>query len=189
MLLTDKEIRALVENGMLVQDMIDSNVQIQQCGVDLTVARVFTLEGEGVLDFSNKKRRLPNYREVPHGNDGEEDFWLLHTGVYHIAFNEKIVLPKDVAGFIFPRSSALVCGIVEHTAVWDPGYEGRAFFHAEVSRPVKLYKNARLGQMVFLRLSGEASAYSGIYKGEDILKFARRGNDKENQDTEETPSD
>jgi len=171
MLLADKEIRALVEKGLLVQDMIDAKSQIQQCGVDLTVANVFTLEGEGVLDFDNTKRQIPKYKEVPVSSD----HWMLQPGVYHIAFNEKIVLPKNIAGLMFPRSSALACGIVEHTAVWDPGYEGRSFFHAEVSRPVKIFRNARLGQMIFMRLSEDSSGYSGIYKGEDLVKFAKRG--------------
>ena len=171
MLLTDKEIRSHVAKGMLVQDMIDPKIQIQQCGVDLTVSKVFTLEGEGVLDFTNEKRKIPEYKEVnPSGS-----FWTLKPGVYHIAFNERIVLPNNIAALLMPRSSALVCGIVQHTALWDPGYEGSSFFHAEVSRPVKLYKNARIGQMIFIKLTGEASGYKGIYRGEDLKKFARRG--------------
>ena len=171
MLLTDKEIRSHVAKGLLVQDMINPKIQIQQCGVDITVSKVFTLEGEGVLDFTNEKRKLPEYKDVKLSGD----FWTLKPGVYHIAFNERIVLPKNIAALLMPRSSALVCGIVQHTALWDPGYEGSSFFHAEVSRPVKLYKNARIGQMVFIKLTGEASSYKGIYKGEDLKKFARRG--------------
>ena len=176
MLLTDSEIRSMVEKGLLVQGMLDPEVQIQQCGVDLTVAKVFSFSGDGVLDFDNKKRKLPDYAEVKPQADGAEVFWLLEKGVYHIAFNERIALPKNIAGLLMPRSSALTCGIVQHTAVWDPGYEGRSFFHAEVSRPVKIFRNARLGQMIFLRLSQESSGYKGAYKGEDILRFARRGN-------------
>ncbi len=171
MLLTDKEIRSYVNRGLLVRDMINQDVQIQQAGVDLTVAKVFSLEGEGALDFSNEKRKLPRYEEIPI----ELDHWFLEPGTYHVAFNEKIILPKDIAALLMPRSSALVCGIVQHTALWDPGYEGRSFFHVEVSRPVKIYKNARLGQMIFIKLGGETTAYSGAYKGEDLLKFARRG--------------
>jgi len=171
MLLTDKEIRSLIAKGILVQDMIDTKVQIQQCGVDLSVSKVYILEGEGVLDFTNEKRKLPNYNEIkPTG-----EFWLLKPGVYHIAFNEKIILPRNIAGMLLPRSSALVCGIVQHTALWDPGYEGRSFFHAEVSRPVKLYKNARIGQMIFFKLDSNTGGYKGIYKGEDLKKFAKRG--------------
>ncbi len=176
-MLTDKDIRSYVSKGLLVKDMIDPEKQIQQCGIDLTAAKVFTMEGEGVLDFSNEKRKLPKYVEIPI----QGDHWNLKPGVYHISMNETIILPKNIAALILPRSSALVCGIVEHTAVWDPGYEGRSFFHAEVSRPVRIYRNAKLGQMVFFRLDNETSGYAGQYKGEDLLKFARRGNDTEAQ--------
>jgi dUTP pyrophosphatase len=138
MLLSDREIKDYVSQGKLVQDMIDEKVQIQQAGVDLTAAKVFALEGEGIRDFTNEKRQLPRYEEI----HPEGDSWL---------------------------------GIVEHTALWDPGYEGRSFLHVEVSRTVRIYKNARLAQMIFIRLAGEATPYSGVYKGEDILKFAKRG--------------
>jgi dUTP pyrophosphatase len=175
MLLSDNEIRALLERGQLVQDMVDPKIQVQQCGVDLTVAKVFSFAGEGVLDFDNKKRKIPEYMEIKPKKEKGEEFWVLEKGVYHIAFNEKIILPKNIAGLLMPRSSALTCGIVQHTAVWDPGYSGRSFFHAEVFRPVKIYKNARLGQMIFIRLSSEASPYTGTYHGEDILKFSKRG--------------
>lgn len=171
MLLTDKEIKDYVNRGLLVRDMIDPHVQIQQAGVDLTVANIFTLEGEGVLDFSNEKRKIPKYAELMI----EGDHWNLKPGTYHVAMNEKIVLPKNIAGLLMPRSSALVCGIVQHTALWDPGFEGRSFFHVEVSRNVKIYKNARLGQMIFIKLDGEASGYQGVYQGEDLKKFAKRG--------------
>lgn len=171
MLLSDAEIKDHISRGLLVKDMIDPSVQIQQCGVDLTVAKVFALEGEGALDFSNEKRKLPEYVEV----HAEGDFWQLSPGTYHIAFNETIVLPKNIAGLLLPRSSALVCGIVQHSALWDPGYEGRSFFHVEVSKQVRIYKNARLGQMIFFRLEGEAAGYSGVYNKEDLLKHSKRG--------------
>lgn len=171
MLLTAEEIRKLIGEGNLVQNMVDPEIQVQQSGVDLTVANVFTLEGEGILDFTNEKRKLPEYREVPK----KEDYWSLEPGVYHIAFNEKIILPRDVAAILMPRSSALVCGAVQHSALWDPGYEGRSFFHIEISRPVKIYKNARMGQMIFLQLHKETEAYTGMFKGEDILEKKKRG--------------
>lgn len=170
MLLSDSEIKELVSKGFLVKDMIDPNVQIQQCGIDLTVAKIFTMNGEGALDFSNEKRKLPEYVEL----QAEGDCWHLKPGTYHIAFNETIVLPKDIAGLALPRSSALVCGIVEHSALWDPGYEGRSFLHVEVSRPVTIFRNARVAQMIFFRLGSEASEYKGIYNKEDLLKFGKR---------------
>lgn len=170
MLLSSSEIKEMISQGLLVQDMIDPAVQIQQAGVDLSAAKVFRLEGEGALDFSNEKRKLPKYVEMPW--DAEEKI-RLEPGLYHIAFNEMIILPTGIAALLVPRSSALVCGIVQHSALWDPGYKGRSFFHAEVSKPVTLYKNARLGQIVFWRVGKGASTYEGRYHNEDILNKTR----------------
>ena len=151
-----------------MQDMIDPEIQIQQSGVDLSAAKVFKLEGEGVLDFTNEKRSLPKYVEIPWN-----DTIRLEPGTYHIAMNEKIILPTGIAGLLVPRSSALICGIVQHSALWDPGYEGRGFFHVEVSKPVTLHKNARFAQMLFYRVGKGADAYKGDYQGEDILNKTR----------------
>jgi len=175
MLLTKKEIEEMVKKGFLVQSMISPRVQIQQCGIDLTVAKVFSFNGEGCLDFSNEKRKLPEYVEIEPKHENGEEFWILEPGNYHMAMNEIINLPKDVAGLLLPRSSALVCGAELHSALWDPGYNGRSFFHVTVTRRVKIYKNARLGQMIFFKLEEETEAYNGIYKGEDILRNLKRG--------------
>ncbi len=169
MLLSSKEIREMVDKGLLVQDMIDPNIQIQQAGVDLSAAKVFKLEGEGVLDFTNEKRKLPKHVEMPWDND----IIRLEPGVYHIAFNEKIILPNNIAALLVPRSSALVCGIAQHSALWDPGYEGRSFFHVEASKPITLHKNARLAQMIFWHVGEGADSYEGKYHKEDILNKTR----------------
>ena len=65
MLLIQKELLENIEKGLLVQDLVDTEKQVQHCGVDLTVGKIFTLEGKGVLDFSNEKRKLPEYKELP----------------------------------------------------------------------------------------------------------------------------
>ena len=172
MLLTKKEILGLIEDGKLVQNLKDKEVQVQQCGVDLTASKLFTLKGKGRLDFSNRDRLIPEYKEV----EFENDEWDIKPGVYHVAMNEKIVLPENIAGLLLPRSSALSCGLEVHSALWDPGYEGRSFIHVNVSRELKLFENARIAQMVFYKLTGKTEAYKGIYKNEDITTHGERGN-------------
>ncbi len=170
MLLSRFEIEKLISRSLLVENLIDKKVQLQQCGVDLTVGKIFSLKGRGSLDFTNEKRRLPDYAEIK----PKRGAWLLKKGTYHAAMNEKIILPNNIAGLLLPRSSALSCGIEVHTAVWDPGYVGRSFMHLSVSRTVELHKNARVAQMIFFDVSGNAE-YNGTYKGEDLLKKSRRG--------------
>ncbi len=170
MLLTCNEIKEYIQQGLLVQHYIDLDTQLQPCGFDVTVAKVFSFKGLGTLDFTNEKRVLPEYVEIKPTNNT----WILEPGVYHFAMNERIVLPKNIAGLLLPRSSALCCGLEVHSALWDPGYEGRSFMHVNVTRKVKLHLNARVAQMIFIKLEGEAE-YKGRYKFEDLLKFAKRG--------------
>lgn len=171
MLLTSEEIKDCISRGLLVQNLVNKEVQVQQCGVDLSVGKIFSLRGRGVLDFTNAKRKLPEYAEITPDNGA----WNLKPGIYHASMNETIKLPKDIAGLLLPRSSALSCGLEVHTAVWDPGYEGRSFIHVSLSREIELHANARIAQMIFLRLGRETKGYEGVYKNEDILKHASRG--------------
>jgi dUTP pyrophosphatase len=171
-MLTEHELKNYIKKGLLVKNLIDQEKQVQQCGVDLSVGKMFTLEGKGVIDFSNEKRKLPEYAEI-YPKDG---VWHLEPGLYHASMNETIVLPKDVAGLLLPRSSALTCGIEVHTAVWDPGYEGRSFIHVSLSKEIEMHKNARIAQMIFFKLEKETKGYKGVYNKEDVLKFAKRGN-------------
>ncbi len=172
MLLGKDEIMELVDEGWLVQGMLDPEVQVQPAGIDLTLAKIFRLEGEGAIDFSNAKRKLPEYVEI---EPDEDDCWKLDKGTYNGTMNEYIKLPNDVAAIVLPRSSALVCGIEAHSALWDPGYEGRGFLHFTITRPVRIYRNARIVQMIFFRVSSETEGYDGVFKGEDLLKKSRRG--------------
>ncbi len=180
MLLGKDEIKKMVSEGKLIRDLKDSDVQVQAAGVDLTVGKIFALKGEGCLDFSNEKRKLPEYIELKEKERGIDaqgasvHSWVLEPGPYNIAINETIVLPKNIAALVMPRSSTLVCGLEVHTAVWDPGYEGRGFLYINASRQVEVYKNARIAQIIFFKVEGK-SGYSGIFKGEDVLEKGKRG--------------
>ncbi len=162
-------IRRIQEEG-LVENLV-SRKQIQQAGVDLTVGKVYRLSGQGALDFDNSKRELCQYQDIP----SDEESWELEPDTYHFAMNERINIPLDLCGLLLPRSSALACGMEVHTALWDPGYQGRSFMHVVVTRRTRIYENARIGQMVFLPVTGGQSAYSGLYLGEDVLERGRRG--------------
>ena len=170
MLLGRDEIKKMVSEGKLVRDIINPDIQIQAAGVDLTVGKIFALKGTGVLDFTNEKRKLPEYEAL----ELKENKWTLKQGPYNIAINEFIVLPKNIAALAFPRSSSVVCGLEVHTAVWDPGYEGRGMLYINASRDVEIHKNARIAQMIFLKMEGEET-YGGIFKGEDVREKNRRG--------------
>ena len=42
---------------------IKDNIQIQQCGIDLRVGKIYKIDGRGIIDFTNEKREFPSYIE------------------------------------------------------------------------------------------------------------------------------
>lgn len=151
-----------------VEAMIDPEAQTQMCGVELTLQRVERFLSAGVLAFDNKERKLPETEVVEFDVPG---WTYLGPGAYLVTFNEIVDIPKDMAAIARPRSSLLRMGASLETALWDPGYRGRSQSLLVVynSQGLRLKRNARLMQLVFMRLEKEADkAYSGIYQGENI---------------------
>lgn len=158
------------EGRNLVESMIDPETQTQMCGVELTLQRVERFISAGALAYDNKERRLPETENVDFDGSGWVD---LEQGSYLVTFNEIVNIPRDVAAFARSRSSLLRSGATLETALWDPGYRGRSQSLLVVYNRtgLRLKKNARLLQLVFMRLDGDAEkTYSGAYQGENIKK-------------------
>jgi dUTP pyrophosphatase len=98
------------------------------------------------------------------------DFIQLVPGAYIITYNEIVHLPDNITALAFPRSSLLRCGVTIYTAVWDAGYHGRAQSLMVVYNPqgFRLQRNARIVQLVFLKLTQKTAAYQGAYQRENI---------------------
>ena len=161
-ILTGGEARGLVES------MIDPETQTQMCGVELTLQKIERFLTAGAVAFDNKERKLPETEPL----NFDEMGWIeLPAGSYLVTFNEIVNIPKDVTAMARARSTLLRCGATLETALWDPGYRGRSQSLLVVYnlQGLKLKKNARLMQLVFLRLENEAEKlYSGKYQGENI---------------------
>jgi dUTP pyrophosphatase len=151
-----------------VEAMIDPEAQTQMCGVELTLQRVERYLSAGALAFDNKERKLPETQVVEFDSSGWVD---LQPGAYLVTFNEIVDIPKNVAALAHPRSSLLRMGASLETALWDPGYKGRSqsLLVVHNSQGLRLKKNARLMQLVFMKLEKDAEkTYSGIYQEENI---------------------
>lgn len=161
-ILTGSEARGLVES------MIDPETQTQMCGVELTLQKIERFISNGSVAFDNKERKLPEMEPV----NFDETGWIdLAVGAYLVTFNEIVNIPKDVAALARARSTLLRCGATLETALWDPGYRGRSQSLLVVYNPLglRLKKNARLMQLVFIRLDKAADKlYAGKYQGENI---------------------
>ena len=165
MILNDEQIKRLVTGIGLVKDYIDLDIQLQSNGFDVTIQEIYKLNGKGVLDFDNSKRKLPERELIEFDKNGKVK---LKKGAYIIKINEVVNIPKDMCALIFPRSSLLRMGCQLYTAVWDAGYTGKGEILLEVYNPSTLYKNARIGQIIFLKLiSNVDKGYDGIYQNKE----------------------
>ena len=152
----------------LVEAYLDLEAQLQVNGFDMTLRSLRQLVSAGQLALDNSQRILPEASPLPFDEDG----WLmLPPGSYMLVFNEIVNLPRNVMALGRPRSSLLRCGASLHTAVWDAGYRGRSesLLVVHNGHGLRLKKDARLMQMVFMYLAQETEGYRGKYQGENTL--------------------
>jgi dUTP pyrophosphatase len=169
MVLNKEDIQKYISKSPpLIEQLTDPNTQIQSNGIDLTLDKIYTLNGIGKIDFSNENRTLTQKTHLPFNTDG---YIKLAPGAYGISFKEIVNLPEQIMALGRPRSSLIRMGASVVTAVWDAGYRGRSeamltVFHHE---GIIIYEKARLLQLVFFQLTDKTVAYDGIYQGENIL--------------------
>ena len=106
-----------------------------------------------LIDFGVPESRRP-FR--PHGNDAGADVYMPYDctlqpgGIAKIPLGFGIEIPDGYAGYIFPRTSMAVKGLVCELPPVDSGYRGE--IHAIISNvsstPQELSKGARIGQLV-----------------------------------------
>ena len=159
------ESNSIVKHKIFLK-FIDEQHQLQPAGVDITLKEVYAFKNAGKIDFDNKERKISDVEPIQYNNE-----WVyLKPGCYKVIFNEYVRIPSTVVGLCLPRSSLLRNGVTLETAVWDPGYEGRSEALLVVFNPHGCYlkRNAKIGQMIFIKLNKEAEKlYEGIYKGEN----------------------
>jgi dUTP pyrophosphatase len=152
----------------LVENLCDVQQQVQPNGIDLTLKEVALFSSPGSLGPGNENRVLASTAPLVFDGLGRVD---LLPGCYLVTYNEVVNLPKNIMALAMPRSSLLRCGVSIHNAVWDAGYSGRSQSLMVVynTQGFRLYRNARIVQIVFLFLSREvAQGYQGMFQGENI---------------------
>lgn len=150
----------------IISEFIDE-LQFQPAGVDVTVKKIFRFKNSGVIDFDNSKRKVSDVEEIALSEEPK----LLEQGTYKVMINEYVKIPADIVGLCYPRSSLLRSGAFVNCAVWDPGYEGRSEFLLTILNKsgLSITKNARVAQLVFVRMENEAEElYRGTYHKENL---------------------
>jgi dUTP pyrophosphatase len=160
------ELTEMLNDG-LFEGCVDAGKQLQVNGFEMTASSLESFEGPGHLGFDNADRELPACMKIGWGEDG----WaFLPEGCYKVIFNETVSIPKDMCAIALPRSSLLRMGVSVHTAVWDAGYRGRSEAMLVVYNKDGFYlkKDARIVQLLFMRLDSGQEGYSGRYMNENL---------------------
>ena len=161
-------LKMLKASPPLVDNLFDVQQQVQPNGIDLTLKEIALLSSSGSLGLSNESRALSSTSPLVFDGLGRID---LLPGCYLVTYNEVVNIPRNIIALATPRSSLLRCGVSIHSAVWDAGYSGRSQSLMVVYNPrgFRIYRNARIVQMVFFLLSREvAQGYQGIFQGENV---------------------
>ncbi|MCC5994180.1 MAG: deoxyuridine 5'-triphosphate nucleotidohydrolase [Candidatus Aenigmarchaeota archaeon] len=170
MILSSQEIKERILKERLIENFIDLETQLQPASFDLSLDEIYLLTSSASIDFTNKERKLPNYKKIEFIND-----WIdLSEGIYLVSFNEIVNIPNDLIAFVRPRSSLVRSGATIFSSLWDPGYSGKSNCLLVVlnENGIRIKKNARIAQMVFFKLSSPTTkTYSGIYQKEGIKQF------------------
>ncbi|WP_299053929.1 dCTP deaminase [uncultured Nocardioides sp.] len=174
MLLSDRDIRAEVDEGRIVLDPWDPEM-VQPSSVDVRLDRIFrTFENHRYPHIDPAEDQPDLTREV--SCIGDEPF-ILHPGEFVLGSTyESVRLPDDVAARLEGKSSLGRLGLLTHSTAGfiDPGFTGHVTLElANVANlPIKLWPGMKIGQLCFFRLSSPAEhpygseKYGSRYQGQ-----------------------
>lgn len=97
-----------------------------------------------------------------------QDELIISPGDYYLVQTaETINTPPDLMPVVYPRSSLFRAGLLLLATKTDPGYRGPLTFGLTNLAPfsVKLQMGARICNIVFMTIEGEAIAYRGQHQG------------------------
>ena len=153
----------MFKSGAFVADHLEPvrPEQIQPNGVDLTLDTVFEQVSAGEIRQGGKT--IGDRREC----EISGKFYDLQPGGYIVRYGERIHIPENHIGFLYPRSSLLRNSCMLDTAVWDAGYEGRGEGLLEVYHGIEIEPGARIAQLV-LASADHVGEYDGSYQKENI---------------------
>lgn len=160
-------------SGEFVSEYIESlegelpSEAVQPNGVDLSIDTLYRIEGTTRL--TNEEYSKGDRVEVETMEDEDGEYYSLsHNEAYVAVYGEKIQIPENHIGLVFPRSRMMRCGVDVQTAVWDSGYEGRGEGGLDVSYPVKLNTDTRIAQMIFVTTESLDEHYDGSHQSERL---------------------
>jgi dCTP deaminase len=155
MLLSDRDIRAEIDQGRIIIDPLDTSL-IEPCSVDVRLDRHFRVFRNHRYTHIDPAEDQEDLTE-PVSVDADEAF-VLHPGEFVLASTyEKVTLPDDLAAQLDGKSSLGRLGLVVHSTAGyvDAGFSGNVTLElSNAARlPLKLWPGMKIGQLLMFRLS------------------------------------
>lgn len=157
MVLSDRDIRAAIEQGRIAIDPFDPKL-LQPASVDITLDRtfrVFRSTRHAYIDLAKGVDDITDLVTV------DRDPFILHPGEFVLGSTfERVRLASDIVSRVEGKSSLGRLGLLIHSTAGfiDPGWDGHITL--ELSNvntiPITLYARMRIGQLSFFPLSSPA---------------------------------
>lgn len=187
-MLSKKELLTRIHHDEpIIRDYRDLDVQLQQCGVDIRLNKVWRMPIAvaplHVVDFNNELRyteKLIPLNTTTSSFDNRVNKWFnLIPGHYLFQSIENMWIPPDLCAISSPRSTLTRTGaIVTDSPLFDPGYLGPDNTSIIIPEPgMLIMQGARYTQMVFFQLTSpvkDNDLYDGIYNEKLIVVSKQR---------------
>ena len=174
MLLSDRDIRAEINNQRIVLDPWDESM-VQPSSVDVRLDRLFRLFDNHKYPHIDPAQDQPDLTRLVEV-EADEPF-VLHPGEFVLgATYEVVTLPDDIAARLEGKSSLGRLGLLTHSTAGfiDPGFSGHVTLELSnvATLPITLWPGMKIGQLCFFRLSSPAEhpygseRYGSRYQGQ-----------------------
>jgi dCTP deaminase len=182
MVLSDRDIREMLEHGMLkVEPLEDLERQLQPCSIDLRLGSQFTFYRQRDLACSPGRTHPPLRIGIDDPSEmmvtdefSENLLTSLYPGEFILASTiESVTLPDFILGRVDGRSSIARLGICCHITAGfiDPGFSGQITLEMFNFSPVPIYltPGMRICQISFELLSTPADRPYGAARGSKYI--------------------
>jgi dCTP deaminase len=173
-LLSDRDLRAVIEAGRVVIDPYDPGM-VQPSSVDVRLDRYFRVFENHRYPHIDPAVEQADLTRLVEPKDDEP--FILHPGEFVLASTfEVVTLPDDVASRLEGKSSLGRLGLLTHSTAGfiDPGFSGHVTLELSnvATLPIKLWPGMKIGQLCMFQLSSPAehpygsSVYGSRYQGQ-----------------------
>ena len=158
MLLSDRDIRAVIDAGRVVLDPYDP-AMVQPSSVDVRLDRLFRVFENHRYPHIDPAADQPDLTRLVDCEPGEP--FVLHPGEFVLgATYERVTLPDDLAARLEGKSSLGRLGLLTHSTAGfiDPGFTGHITLELSnmATLPIMLWPGMKVGQLCFFKLSSPA---------------------------------